>query len=102
MVLNWPLLRQQRRAQATIGQFAQKQRKNLQQLVRPIVLVLAVMHQHDVARLHTIESLLDAVRHAERPPVDRTDIPEHDLLTTASRLVIHAGSLASMRRAIEL
>src|SRR5262245_607307 len=59
------------------------------------------MHQHDVAVLHRVESLLDAIGHAERPPVDGADIPEHDLLAASVRLVVHAGSFASMGRAIE-
>lgn len=87
--------------QPTFGKAPQERGQNLDELIRPIVLIATVMHEHDVAALHRIEALFDRLRRAERAPVDGTDIPQHHLLAAALRFIAHARTIAPVRRTIE-
>src|SRR5512138_2547888 len=65
----------QLRAQVARLQLRQEPGKHHQQLIRAIVLVLTVVHEHDVVRLNASETLRDAIGAAEGAPIDRAQVP---------------------------
>lgn len=95
------LRRQQLCPQPTTGQSLQERRQDLQQLVRPIVLIATIVHQRDIAALHGAQPLLNAVSRAEWTPIDCADIPQHHSLTAALRFITHARARTTVRRTIE-